>query len=107
MENQITESVVEKDMLELSVDILNRAGLTINVTNHYLTNDWIKKARGASFESQRLLLNRFWNMQLIDFKNTDTLRFLLITDGDISDWLRTFHTRIVPFCIEHDLPGPI
>jgi hypothetical protein len=94
----------EYDMLDLTVEILKKAGLAKEANDFYLTHHWIVEAKGKSFEDQRFLLNRYWNMQLLPFRGTAPLRYYLINDGEPADWLLSFHQKIIPFCIENNLP---
>jgi len=104
LEKPIEEFKPEYDMLDLTVEMLKKAGLVKEVNEFYLTNPWIMQATGKSFEDQRFLLNRFWNMQLISLPGTASLRYYLINDGEPPDWLIPFYQQIIPFCIENNLP---
>lgn len=54
---------------------------------------------------QRFFLNRFWIIQLLNTgSNSQDIRFSLIPNGSIEDWLRLFKNDVLPFIIKHKLP---
>lgn len=94
------------DLITAVADMLTSVGLHKEVLTAYYTNHWIAEAKTFPAEGQRLLLNRYWNQQLLNCEaNTVPQRFCLIPNGTIEDWLRLFQGKIVPVCMEYKLPA--
>ena len=96
----------EVDMISAVRTILVNVGLTKEVEIGFDTNKYIKDGLMLSPIGQRFLLNRFWNIQLLNVTTATTMeeRFCLIENGTPEDWLRLFETKIVPCLIQHRLP---
>jgi hypothetical protein len=74
----------------------------------YDTNRFVTEASDKCSSVQRFQLNRYFSMQLIMAPVDSTEeRFCLIPNGDVSDWLTLFKSKVVPFMIQHNLPKPI
>ena len=102
-----TESRQESDICLVTTvrNMLAESGLLPNVINNYDTCSYIQEAYKMRPEGQRFLLNRFWNLQLLVIdKNTIDERFCLISNGEVSDWLRLFKEKILPCAILNRLP---
>lgn len=74
----------------------------------YDNNRMVADAFDKCSSVQRFQLNRYFSMQLIMASRDSTEeRFCLIPNGEVSDWLTLFKSKIVPFMIEADLLRPI
>lgn len=93
------------NLIEKVANLLTAVGLHKEVLSFYYTNPWIIEAQKFPVEGQRFLLNRYWNQQLLNCEiNTVSQRCCLIPDGLINDWLRLFEGKILPICVEYNLP---
>lgn len=96
---------VNFNLIKEVADLLTSVGLHKEVLSSYYTNHWIVDAQAFPAEGQRLLLNRYWNQQLLKCEaNTISERCCLIPNGTIKDWLRLFQGKILPVCLEYKLP---
>jgi hypothetical protein len=97
----------EIDLVAEVRNILISNGLGQNIEN-YDNNRIIVDAVDKSSAVQRFQLNRFFALQMVMVNaNSTEERFCLIPNGDVSDWLVLFKSKVVPFLIEHSLPKPI
>ncbi len=96
----------ETDMVSQVRGILTEAGLSEECRNGFDTNRYIQDAAMIGPIGQRFLLNRFWNLQLLNIPGTNTMeeRFCLIENGSPEDWLRLFQTKVIPCLVKHRLP---
>lgn len=96
----------EIDMVGKVREILIAAGLATECSSGYDTNRYIQDAAVIGPVGQRFLLNRFWNLQLMNIQDTNTMeeRFCLIDNGSPEDWLRLFQTKVIPCLVKHRLP---
>jgi len=92
------------DLVEEVRNILIKAGLG-NRLEAFDNNHFIQEAKGKYSVVQRYLLNRFWGQQLM-LTNLPTAeeRYCLIPNGEVSDWLKLFENKVLPFILENDLP---
>jgi len=93
------------DLIAEVRDILTRAGIIEPLSNAYDNDRFIIEAVGKVSTIQRYLLNRYWTKQLIaSGKPTSEERYTLIPNGEISDWLKLFESKIIPFALDNNLP---
>lgn len=95
----------ELDLITKVRGLLTRAGLEgnlINFDNHNL----IQMAKDKTSDVQRHLLNRYWSFQLASASADKTFdaRFALIPNGSTWDWLKLFEEKVLPVCVEFNLP---
>lgn len=96
------------NLIKAVADMLTGVGLHKEVLSFYYTNHWVVEAEKFPAEGQRLLLNRYWNQQLLNCQaNTVPQRCCLIPNGEIKDWLRLFEAKILPVCLEYKLPAAL
>lgn len=88
-------------------NILQSAGLLQNVLHAYDNHRFVIDAAGKCSDVQRFMLNRYWNLQLSMSPNSIDVRYNLIPNGTINDWLRLFRDSILPFLIQNGLPKQI
>ena len=85
--------------------IFNENGIDPNPMLNYPS---IAQVIEADPESQRIALNRYWNLQLMTLPvDTISERYCLVPNGQYADWLRLFQAKILPRCIEFRLPRAI
>lgn len=97
----------EIDLVATVRTILQENGLGQNILA-YDSNLHIQQAIGKNQEAQRYILNRFWNIQLLDCSDISIdERYCLIPNGTIQEWLNLFKTKVLPFCIKNNLPKAI
>lgn len=84
--------------------ILQESGLVQNAIEYFDTNRLIQDAIGKSSDVQRHLMNRYWSTQLAMVPNSTDIRYMLIPNGTILEWLKLFCSVIVPVLITHRLP---
>lgn len=93
------------DLVQTVRDLMNAVGLGQKVITLFNTHRFIVEAEGKHSSIQRYLLNRYWNNQLmLATEPSVDVRFCLIHNGEISDWIRLFQQKVLPFAIEHNLP---
>ena len=74
----------------------------------YDNNKHVAEAAGKLSEVQRTLLNRYWQIQLRSASELSTdVRYYLIPNGIVYDWLRMFSDHILPFVLRNSLPTVI
>jgi hypothetical protein len=88
-------------------NLLIGAGLLQQVALHFDTHEHVMGAVGKESSVQRHLLNRYWNLQLSMCPNNMDVRFYLVPNGKISDWLRLFSESVLPFVVQNQLPRAI
>lgn len=79
---------------------------------HERPNDWMKylhsdaMVEGQDNSIQRFLINRAMRLVLSEITNENTMdvRYCLVDQGEIHDWLRLFETGVAPWLIKHNLP---
>ena len=104
-QDKTTANMAEVDMIQECFNLLCKVGLQNKAQEHFLTHQWITDAKGIKAEGQRFLLNRYWRLQVgMIEKNTIAERWCLVENGEMKDWLRLFEEKIIPFCLENDLP---
>lgn len=85
--------------------LLVNAGVPAECINAYEQNNHIVEAIEKNPEVQRFFMNRYWNLQLLSCpKYSIEERYCLIPNGEVSDWLRLFSTKVLPFVIANNLP---
>ncbi len=95
----------EIDLVELVRSMLINAGKTLQIIDAFDNHHFILSAKGKNSDVQRHYLNRYWHLQLVSVTaNSTQERFCLVPNGSISDWIRLFEAKIMPFITEHDLP---
>ncbi len=68
-------------------------------------NNHIVDAIDKNPEVQRFFMNRYWNLQLLSCpKYSIEERYCLIPNGEVSDWLRLFKDKVLPFIVANNLP---
>lgn len=93
------------DLVAACRQALVDAGLLPEVQIGFDTHPHITDASKRKPEVQRHILNQFWNLQLLaTSSNTYEVRYCLIPNGDIQDWLRLFKEKVVPAAVQHRLP---
>lgn len=73
----------------------------------YNSNRFIVEGNDKIPAVQRSLHNRYWNMILMQYPDTQDLRFCLISDGEDKRWLELFEKHIIPFLVANKLPNKI
>lgn len=60
----------------------------------------------TDLNAERRAINRAWRVILHQLPqiNTTDIRFSLIEDGNINDWLRHFQTGVMPCILRYNLP---
>lgn len=95
----------EFDLVAACRQALIDAGLLPEVQSGFDTHPNIIDATTKKPEVQRHMLNQFWNLQLLASSgNTYEVRYCLIPNGDVQDWLRLFKEKVVPAAVQHRLP---
>lgn len=98
----------EIDLVSLVRNMLINSGKSNEVINAFDNHHFINTVKDKNAEVQRQYLNRYWHLQLVSVSaNSSNERFCLVPNGSISDWIRLFEAKILPFIIEHDLPKAI
>ena len=93
------------DLVDEVRQALLGAGLHANVAAAYDNNRFIVDAVGKPSNVQRHLLNRYWSQQLMStFVPSMDERYCLIPNGEVSDWLKLFKQKVLPFAIANNLP---
>jgi len=96
----------ELNLIKAVGDLLANAGLIQQAQAHYHNNSMIIEAQTFNEEGQRFLLNRYWNLQLLASPQiTVDERYCLVPNGTTKDWLRLFEQKVLPFCVENNLPN--
>lgn len=84
------------------------SGLLQLVVANYDNHPDILDAKTKRPEQQRFLLNRYFTLQLMtEPSKSIEQRFCLIPNGNLSDWLRLFNQKVLPFLVEHNLPTKV
>jgi len=79
-------------------------GLGNNIDHAFDQDQHIIDARNKKPEVQRHLLNLYLNLQLMKaMVDSSSVRYCLLPDGEISDWLTYFKSYVLPFLKEHNL----
>lgn len=65
--------------------------------------------RDVAPDVQRFLINRVWRFELAQLQareNIDTMdvRYSLVDNGKIEDWLQLFAKDVTPWIVKHNLP---
>lgn len=90
-------SVVRKLMVE--------KGIKPEYVEVYDNSTEVKLMLGRDLTEQRALMNKFWHLQLTSLDiSTIKERFCLISDGEVSDWIRLFEQEVLPFVAHRQLP---
>jgi len=107
--NEVSNYFIQKpdgdiDLIKEVRNSLLSVGLHSKI-EFYDNNRFILEANNKSSSIQRFLLNRYWNQQLL-CSNTPSIevRYCLIPNGDVVDWLRLFRTMVLPYILENNLP---
>ena len=100
-----------------SIDFIEPINLVSVITTmlfnagHPNTTAWQQTLHPDAFTTtdpkiQRFLINRCWRPLIGVVQGEDTLniRYCLVDQGEISDWLRLFETGVLPCIIKHSLP---
>jgi hypothetical protein len=68
-------------------------------------NDRIQEATNKRPKVQRYLMNEYWSLQIMKMPvNSIDIRYCLVNNGTIDDWIRLFRDKVLPFIMEFDLP---
>lgn len=105
-------NIYNRDRFDNEIDLVNVVrGLLVNigvspeVLDSFDNHHFIQSAINKNSDVQRHYLNRYWHLQLVSVSaNSTQERFCLVPNGSISDWIRLFEAKILPFIIEHNLP---
>ena len=101
-------SVEDFDLVAACRQILVDAGLHQEVQNSFDNHPHIRDASLRKPEVQRHILNQYWNLQLLATgANTFEVRYCLIPNGEVGDWLRLFKDKVVPAAVQYRLPRVI
>ena len=104
-------SRIKDDSIDLITEVrslLINSGLMQNVINSYDNDKIIIEAKDKPSEIQRFMLNSYWNLQFMFMPgNTMAVRFNLVPDGNVSEWLRLFKENILPVLVSNSLPKRI
>ena len=85
--------------------ILIESGLAKEVAENFDTNGYVRDAINIPFDGQRFLMNRFWNLQLLQLGVTSIEeRFCLLDEGTMKDWIQVFKDKIVTTLVSKRLP---
>lgn len=104
---QVAQQAFDIDMVQEVHNLLCRAGMHKKSQEVFLAHPWIKEAQTFVTEGQRFLLNRYWKLQLCQLPtDTSAERWCLVENGTIAEWLSLFEKKIIPFCLDNDLPRP-
>lgn len=88
--------------------ILIESGLAKEVAENFDTNGYVRDAINIPFEGQRFLMNRYWNLQLLQLGLTSIEeRFCLVDEGTMNDWIRLFKDKILPTLVSKRLPSKL
>lgn len=95
----------DQDLVQTVRSLLEPVCNPENLVTFFDNNHYVQEAKNLRPEAQRFILNRYWNLQLLSV-NISTIeeRYCLISNGEISDWLKLFEKAIVPFAKKHNLP---
>lgn len=98
----------DRDLVSEVRTILHETGLQIPTAKYFDTHPIIQDAQHKKPDVQRWLLNRYWNLQLMACNVPSVnVRFCLIPNGPIDEWINLFKTMVVPFLVRHTLPMDI
>lgn len=109
MKTDTAVTAAKKPLIDCVADEMRAVGLFDQVNKFYYTDSTICSGEGFDDVHQRMLLNRYFMIQLHSKSEVNTLkvRYSLLSDGEISDWMLNFKSRVLPFCVEHGLPAAI
>ncbi len=94
----------EPNLINDVVSMLQRYNFSQEQINIFLNHKFIVSCKNQVFEVQRVNINRFWSMQIMQCdKETVEIRYHLLPDGSIENWL-AFFEKIIMFIKENDLP---
>lgn len=94
----------DSNLIDDVVSMLKRYNFSQDQINIFLNNKLIVPCKDKVFEVQRVNVNRFWNMQLMQCdKETVEIRYHLLSDGSIENWL-VFFEKIINFIKDNNLP---
>jgi hypothetical protein len=95
----------DRDLVAEVRQKLIQAGVPMESMVHFNNHQNIIDASNKKPEAQRFLLNRYWNIQLLNCPKTSAdERFCLIPNGTLDDWMRLFEAKVLPFIITNGLP---
>lgn len=104
---EIYNKVREKEDISLIDEVINllkKYEFTQEQINIFINDKMIVACSDKVFEVQRVNINRFWNLQLMQSEQeTVEVRYNLLSDGDIQNWLIWFE-RIITFIKDNNLP---
>lgn len=92
------------DLVSVVRDLFIKEGLGDYLAIAYDRDQHIIDARNKRPEVQRHLLNLYLNLQLMKAKtDSSTIRYCLLPDGEIHDWLMHFRSFVLPFIKDNDI----
>lgn len=99
----------ELDLVSEVYQLLCRATLREAAERYFLQDTLIRQAQGKHFSFQRVNLNKFWTLQLLQLEttqqvNTRRARLALIDTGSTNEWIRLFEAVVLPLAINFELP---
>lgn len=85
-------------------DLFQKEGMGQFLDSAYDRDQHIIDAQNKKPEVQRHLLNLYLNLQLMKARvDSSSIRYCLLPDGEISDWLQYFRSFVLPFLKENNL----
>jgi hypothetical protein len=97
----------EINLLQSVRAMLFEAGLGQETVAFFDNDPYLLRVAQQPADAQRVMLNRYWNLQLLTKHGSIEERYCLLPNGTFEDWLRLFKEKILPFLITHRLPTNI
>lgn len=98
-------SETDRDLVGEVRQQLMFAGRGQNLEVLFDQNHYIQEAMRKKPEVQRYLLNKYWNLQMLQVPAPSMEeRYCLVPNGPLDDWLRLFKYKVIPFIVQHELP---
>lgn len=114
MTNQASQSyqqprqIGDIDLIAEVRSLLINSGVPAEGIISFDENNHIIDALDKNPEVQRFFLNRYWNIQILNCQQFSIEeRYCLIPNGEVSDWLRLFKDKVLPFIVANKLPKRI
>ena len=102
---------IEKSTSDTPVNLVAIVGDILMMHGHQRPDDWKRFLNPDALNTndpliQRFLINRAWRTIIgsVADVNTIDIRYCLVDNGEITDWIRLFETGVVPFIIQYNLP---
>ncbi len=92
----------------LRTDLLANGIPEEQIIEAYDSNEKIIFASNKMPEVQRIILNTYWTIQLMNCeKSSINVRAFLLPNASFADWYKYFKLHVLPFIIENKLPKVI